>query len=137
MSTPPGRASPTGGRSPTSGCTFSTSGSSRRPEGVPGDLYIGGAGVAMGYWRDPERTAAAFVTHPRTGERLYRTGDLARYRPGGTIEFLGREDQQVKVQGHRIELGEIEAALLDHPSVEGAVAAAAGEARGAKTLVAY
>ena len=107
-----------------------------RPEWVPGELTIGGIGVALGYWRDPERTAASFVDHPELG-RLYRTGDLGRYLPDGEIEFLGREDFQVKVGGHRIELGEIEAALLRCPGVKEAVAAAPGEARGPRRLVAY
>ena len=84
---------------------------------MPGELYIGGVGLAQGYWRDAEKTAASFIDHPRTGERLYRTGDLGRYLPDGSIEFLGREDFQVKIQGHRIELGEIEAALEQHPGV--------------------
>ncbi|MGP4050470.1 amino acid adenylation domain-containing protein [Streptomyces sp. 2A115] len=88
-----------------------------RPELVPGELWIGGVGVAMGYLGDEQRTAERFVTHPATGERLYRTGDLGRYLPDGSIEFLGREDTQVKVRGHRIELAEIEAALLAHPDV--------------------
>ncbi|MCT9933171.1 amino acid adenylation domain-containing protein [Planotetraspora sp. A-T 1434] len=87
------------------------------PDWVPGELYIGGAGVAEGYLNDPERTAARFVT--QAGERLYRTGDLGRYLPDGVIEFLGREDFQVKIRGHRIELGEIEAALAAHPDVAG------------------
>jgi amino acid adenylation domain-containing protein len=108
-----------------------------RPVWVPGQLYIGGVGLARGYWGDEEKTRASFFTHPRTGERLYRTGDWGRYLPGGDIEFLGREDFQVKVQGYRIELGEIEAALLDHDSLGGAVVAAVGEARGEKRLVAY
>jgi len=108
-----------------------------RPLWTPGQLFIGGVGLAKGYWRDSEKTAASFVTHPRSGERLYRTGDLGRYLPGGAIEFLGREDFQVKVQGHRIELGEIEAALLRHPAVRAAVAVAVGDARGQKRLVAY
>ncbi|KAB7836968.1 non-ribosomal peptide synthetase [Streptomyces mobaraensis] len=95
-----------------------------RPVGVPGDLYIGGTGVALGYWRDPERTAAAFLTHPETGERLYRTGDVGRFLPDGNVEFLGREDFQVKVDGHRIELGEIETALRTHPAVDAAVVVA-------------
>ncbi|HEX9669309.1 MAG TPA: amino acid adenylation domain-containing protein [Thermoanaerobaculia bacterium] len=109
----------------------------RRPVGVPGELYIGGVGVARGYWRDEERTAASFLRHPRTGERLYRTGDLGRMLPTGEIEFLGREDNQVKVLGHRIELGEIEAALETHPRVRSAVAAAVGRPRGERRLVAY
>ena len=108
-----------------------------RPVWVAGDLYIGGAGVARGYWADEEKTHAAFVTHPATGERLYRTGDVGRYLPSGDVEFLGREDAQVKIQGFRIELGEIETALAAHPAVRAAVAAAIGPRHGAKRLVAY
>ncbi|MGD2116438.1 MAG: AMP-binding protein, partial [Acidobacteriota bacterium] len=108
-----------------------------RPAWVPGDLYIGGRGVASGYWRDEERTRAAFLEHPDTGERLYRTGDLGRWLPDGTIEFLGREDFQVQVQGHRVELGEIESVLLRHPRIRAAAVDAVGEARGTKSLVAY
>jgi pyochelin synthetase len=107
------------------------------PRWVPGELYIGGIGVALGYWGDPERTSASFLEHPTTGERLYRTGDLGRYLPGGVIEFLGRRDFQVKVQGYRIELGEIEAALATHPSVRHAVVAALGPKQGEKRLVGY
>jgi pyochelin synthetase len=107
------------------------------PVWVPGQLYIGGIGLAKGYWRDEEKTQASFVTHPRTGERLYRTGDLGRYLPDGNIEFLGREDFQVKIRGHRIELGEIETGLLQHPDVRMAAVTAAGEERGNKRLVAY
>ncbi|HEV3000317.1 MAG TPA: amino acid adenylation domain-containing protein, partial [Solirubrobacteraceae bacterium] len=108
-----------------------------RPDWVPGELYIAGEGLARGYWRDPGKTHAAFVFHPRTGERLYRTGDFGRYRPSGDIEFLGRRDAQVKVHGHRIELGEIETALERHPAVRAAVATAAGDPRGDRRLVAY
>jgi acyl carrier protein len=105
---------------------------------VPGQLYIGGIGVARGYWGDPEKSAASFVIHPRIGERLYRTGDLGRYLPGGDIEFLGREDSQVKVRGYRVELGEIETALCRHPGVrEAVVAAFAGDRPGDKRLAAY
>jgi hybrid polyketide synthase/nonribosomal peptide synthetase FtdB len=107
-----------------------------RPVWVPGDLYISGVGLAQGYWRDDDKTRRAFVVHPRTGERLYRTGDQGRYLPDGNIEFLGRDDFQVKVAGYRIELGEIETALVQHPSVRTAVAAAIGE-RTDKQLVAY
>jgi amino acid adenylation domain-containing protein len=107
------------------------------PVWVPGELYVGGAGLAEGYWRDAERTAARFVAHPQTGERLYRTGDWGRYLPDGTLEFLGREDLQVKVHGYRIELGEIEAVLTRHPGVERAVVVAHGERMGEKRLAAY
>lgn len=93
------------------------------PTWVPGELYIGGVGLAIGYWNDPGRTAGSFVTHPRTGERLYRTGDLGRYLPSGDIEFLGRADFQVKIQGFRVELGEIEHVLGQHPAVRRALVA--------------
>jgi amino acid adenylation domain-containing protein len=79
-----------------------------RPTWVPGEIHIGGVGLAQGYWRDAATTASRFVTHPHTGQRLYRTGDLGRHLPSGDIEFLGRMDHQVKVAGHRIEPGEIE-----------------------------
>ncbi len=91
------------------------------PVWTTGEIWIGGVGVARGYWADPDRTAERFVVHPVTGERLYRTGDLGRYLPGGEIEFLGREDSQVKINGYRIELGEITAALLRQPGVGEAV----------------
>jgi acyl-coenzyme A synthetase/AMP-(fatty) acid ligase/acyl carrier protein len=109
-----------------------------RPTWVPGHLYIGGIGLAKGYWRDPETSAASFIVHPETGERLYRTGDLGRYLPSGDIEFLGREDSQVKIRGYRVELGEIEAVLAGHPQVrEAAVLARDGGAPGEKRLSAY
>ncbi len=106
------------------------------PAWVPGQLYIGGIGVALGYWRDAERTGASFVVHPETGERIYRTGDLGRYLPDGNIEFLGREDFQVKISGFRIELGEIETTLLKVSDVKEAVVAARDDG-GHKRLVAY
>lgn len=93
-----------------------------RPDYVAGDLYIAGAGLADGYQNDPEKTAQSFVQHPQTGERLYRTGDMACYWPDGALEFLGREDNQVKVAGQRIELGDIEAALIHASGVRDAVA---------------
>ncbi|MGP4024131.1 amino acid adenylation domain-containing protein [Actinomadura sp. 3N407] len=96
------------------------------PDWGPGELWIGGAGVAEGYRGDPDTTSAKFVE--RDGVRWYRTGDMGRYWPDGTLEFLGRVDHQVKVRGHRIELGEIEAALLAHPKVERAVATTVGGA---------
>ncbi|HEY0464472.1 MAG TPA: amino acid adenylation domain-containing protein [Polyangiaceae bacterium] len=101
------------------------------PAWVVGELYISGSGLAQGYLGDEAMTQQRFITHPRDGLRLYRTGDLGRYRPGGEIEFLGREDTQVKIRGHRIELGEIEAALLEHPAVAaaGVVVTGAGHER--------
>ncbi|MFD9098591.1 amino acid adenylation domain-containing protein [Streptomyces collinus] len=108
-----------------------------RPNWVTGDLYIAGAGLARGYLGDEAKTRAAFLRHPVTGERLYRTGDLGRYLPDGTIEFQGRADSQVKVQGHRIELGEVEAALLRRPDVRAAAAVAEGERGGPRRLVGY
>ncbi|MFO1431951.1 MAG: amino acid adenylation domain-containing protein [Candidatus Competibacteraceae bacterium] len=107
------------------------------PLWVPGQLYIGGVGVAQGYWRDDEKTRAAFITHPRSGRRLYRTGDLGRLLPTGVIEFLGREDFQVKVRGHRIELGEIEETLRKHPAVRAAVVTATGDDSESRQLIAY
>jgi amino acid adenylation domain-containing protein len=107
------------------------------PVHVPGKLFIGGLGLAEGYWGDAERTAAKFVTHPVSGERLYDTGDLGRYLPSGDIEFLGREDFQVKIRGFRIELGEIEARLAEHAGVGEAVVVAREDAPGDKRLVAY
>jgi len=94
------------------------------PDWVPGELWIGGDGVAAGYRGDPERTRDRFVEH--AGTRWYRTGDRARYRPGGGVEFLGRRDNQVKVNGFRVELGEIEAAALQVPGVHAAVAVVVG-----------
>ncbi|MFE9775276.1 amino acid adenylation domain-containing protein [Streptomyces sp. NPDC005931] len=91
------------------------------PVWTTGEIYIGGVGVAKGYWADPVRTAERFIVHPATGETLYRTGDLGRYLPGGDIEFLGREDTQVKVNGYRIELDEIAAVLRRQPGVREAV----------------
>ncbi|MEU9802029.1 amino acid adenylation domain-containing protein [Streptomyces sp. NPDC051000] len=107
-----------------------------RPTGLPGALYIGGVGLAVGYRNAPELTARAFPTHPVTGERLYRTGDLARLLPDGELEFLGREDSQVKVRGMRIELGEIEAALVRTDGVREAAALVEGEGTAAR-LTAY
>ncbi len=107
------------------------------PAWVPGELYIGGCGLATGYWKDPEKSAARFITEKASGHRLYRTGDWGRSLPNGDIEFLGREDTQVKILGHRIELGEIEAALMDHPDIRAAIVCAVGETRGKRRLVAW
>ncbi|MEV1119799.1 amino acid adenylation domain-containing protein [Actinosynnema sp. NPDC049800] len=107
------------------------------PVGVPGELYLGGVGLARGYLHDPRRTAESFVPHfERPGQRLYRTGDVGRLRPDGSAEFLGRADDQVKVRGVRIELGEIEAVLREHPGIADAVAAVRATAAG-PTVVGY
>jgi amino acid adenylation domain-containing protein len=108
------------------------------PIGMPGEINIGGVGVARGYLGRPDLTAERFRPDPfRPGGRLYRTGDLGRYRPDGRIDFLGRIDQQVKIRGHRIELGEVEAGLLRHPSVAAAVVVARADSVGGTRLVAY
>ena len=82
------------------------------PEWTAGEIYIGGDGLALGYWADAAKTAERFVISPLTEERLYRTGDYGRFRPGNFVEFLGRRDTQIKIRGHRVEIGEIEASLL-------------------------
>lgn len=107
------------------------------PLWVPGQLHIGGVGLAIGYWRDAEKTAASFAYHKLTGERLYLTGDWGRYIPDGNIEFLGREDSQVKVQGYRIELGEIESELIRHEGIDRCIVLVREDTPGAKRLVGY
>ncbi len=108
------------------------------PIGVAGEICIGGMGLARGYLNDPRTTAEKFIQHPhRPNHRLYRTGDRGRWTPGGTIEFLGRTDQQVKVRGYRIEIAGIEAAMLTHPAVSQAVVQTWETPQGDKQLVAY
>ncbi len=107
------------------------------PLGVPGELLIGGGGVARGYCHRPELSAEKFLADPfRPGERVFRTGDMVRALPGGLYDFLGRADNQVKIRGFRIELGEIETVLLGHPAVK-ECAVVARDHHGAKKLVAY
>ncbi|MEM9804742.1 MAG: amino acid adenylation domain-containing protein, partial [Cyanobacteria bacterium P01_D01_bin.56] len=115
------------------------------PPGLPGELYIGGAGLAQGYLNRPELTAEKFIPNPFYDIRqpgsdcfyLYKTGDRVRYRNDGTLEYLGRLDQQVKIRGFRIELGEIETALCNHPYIQQAVVIVHGGATEQKRLVAY
>ncbi len=106
--------------------------------GVPGEIFVGGRGLARGYLARPELTAEKFVPDPfNRGARLFRTGDVGRYLPDGNIEYRGRRDHQVKVRGFRIELGEIEAALTAQPQVREAVAVTSDDLHGDKRLVAY
>ncbi|HEX7735316.1 MAG TPA: amino acid adenylation domain-containing protein, partial [Ktedonobacteraceae bacterium] len=108
--------------------------------GTIGELFIGGAGIARGYMQRPDLTAERFLPHPLSalpGQRLYRTGDLARYRQDGSIEFVGRQDDQIKLRGYRVEPGEIETLLRQYPHVQDAAVVAREDRSGQKRLVAY
>lgn len=110
------------------------------PLGATGELYIGGAGLARGFLNDPQLTSERFVPHPYSnnpGDRLYKTGDLVKFREDGALEFVGRNDHQVKVRGHRIELGEIEFALCQHPSILEAIVIGVDDGKDGKRLAAY
>ena len=110
------------------------------PRGAAGELYIGGDGVGRGYWKNAETTAEKFIANPfntRPGLRLYKTGDLVCYLPDGSIKFLGRIDQQVKLRGYRIEPGEVEARLREYSGIVEAAVVAQGESEADKRLVAY
>ncbi len=110
------------------------------PTGVAGELYLGGVGLARGYWHRCELTAEKFVPDPfgsEAGGRLYRTGDWARWRPNGSLEYIGRRDEQVKLRGNRIELGEIETALRLHPKIQDAAVIISQDAAGEKRIAAY
>lgn len=106
---------------------------------VTGDLYIGGIGLAKGYWKDIEKTNSSFIQTEKYG-RIYKTGDIGRYVNNDNIiniEFLGRKDSQVKIQGHRIELSEVESAMLKHEGISSGLVLSYGEAKGEKYLVGY
>ena len=108
------------------------------PQGVPGELFIGGAGLAQGYYRQPELIAKSFIVDPNdAGQRIYRTGDLVFQREDGSLTYVGRTDHQIKLRGYRIEAGEIEAVLREHPNITDAVLVMKGKATADRYLEAY
>jgi acyl carrier protein len=110
------------------------------PIGAPGELHIGGVGLAKGYLNRPELTAEKFIPHPfsnEPGARLYKTGDLARFLPDGQISFMGRVDHQIKIRGYRIEPNEIVSVLNEHPAIQTSIVVAREDTPGDKRLVAY
>ena len=105
---------------------------------IDNEIHIGGVGLSPGYWRDPVKTAAAFLPHPgRPGERLYRTGDLGRLRADGQVELIGRADTQIKSRGYRIELGEIESGLYRHPQLREVAVVAASDGQSDVRITAF
>lgn len=111
-----------------------------QPVGVPGELYIGGECLAKGYFADPVLSATKFIPDPYTpqsGRTMYRTGDLAKFMPDGNIEFLGRQDEQIKIRGFRVEIGEVEAALRQDLDVKNAIVLAQGDGSAEKQLLAF
>src|SRR5690606_21235361 len=109
------------------------------PQGACGELYIGGIGLARGYYQRPDLTADRFIANPFSdkGERIYRTGDLCRWLSDGNIEYIGRADFQVKIRGFRIELGEIESVLRKYTGIKEACVSVHEDRKGEKRLVAY
>jgi len=107
------------------------------PDHVKGRIFIGGAGLAKGYWADEKKTSERFIIHPHSGERLYDTGDFGRYAENGNVLFLGREDDQVKIRGHRVELGEIASTLSQHAEIHEAVVLPIPGLAGQSQLIAY
>lgn len=104
---------------------------------VTGDIFIGGIGLSKGYWKDEDKTKSSFIFNDELGEILYKTGDKGRFLPDGNIEFLGRDDQQVKINGFRIELGEINSVFLSEPGVESAATIAVNDENGIKQIISY
>ena len=108
------------------------------PIGYPGELHIGGVGLARGYWNQEQLTKESFVPHPlRTGERIYKTGDIGYWMPNGQIVFMGRKDNQVKIRGFRVELDEVEHALLRHPHIQSAAVLIKENEDQSKELIAF